>query len=490
MTVPPSATVTYASVVSRESVRIALTLAALNDLEVKTADIENAYLTAPVGERIWCKLGPEFGQDAGKRAIIVRALYGLKSAGASFRNHLADCMRHLGWEPCKADHDLWIKPEVRKEDNYRYYAYCLLYVDDILVVHHDGLKALREIDYFFKTKAGSMRDPEYYLGAKLRPVTLQNGVVAWGMSSSKYIQAAVANVKAFHARHFPTRKWAKRSSGPFPLNYAPELDVTPELSSEQASFYQSQIGVLRWCVELGRVDIITEVSELASHLIMPRDGHLEAVFHLFNHLEKKHNARIVFDPTYPDIDRSAFKECDWKSFYGNVTEAIPPNAPPPRGKDVDIRLFVDSDHANDQRTRRSRTGFLIYLNMSPIIWHSKKQATIETSVFGAEFVAMKHGMEALRGLRYKLRMMGVPIDGPSMIYGDNMSVIHNTQRPESTLKKKSNSVCYHAVREAVAMGECITAHISTHDNPADLCTKIIPWTEERSFGWSHLIRYY
>ncbi|KAI2502389.1 Reverse transcriptase (RNA-dependent DNA polymerase) [Fragilaria crotonensis] len=117
--------------------------------------------------------------------------------------------------------------------------------------------------------------------------------------------------------------------------------------------------------------------------------------------------------------------------------------------------------------------------MSPVIWYSKKQATIETSVFGAEFVAMKHGMEALRGLQYKLRMMGVPIDGPSFIYGDNMSVIHNTQRPESTLKKKSNSVCYHAVREAVAMGECITAHVSTHDNPADICTKIMPGGQKR-----------
>ena len=94
MTEVSSATMTsYASVVSsRESVRIALTLAALNDLEVKTADIENAYLTAPIGEEIWCTLDPEFGEDAGKRAIIVRALYGLKSAGASFRNHLADCM--------------------------------------------------------------------------------------------------------------------------------------------------------------------------------------------------------------------------------------------------------------------------------------------------------------------------------------------------------------------------------------------------------------
>jgi Reverse transcriptase (RNA-dependent DNA polymerase) len=473
------ASVTYASVVSRESVRIALTLAALNDLEVKTADIENAYLTAPVGEKIWCRLGPEFGADAGKKAIIVRALYGLKSAGASFRNHLADCMRHLGWQSCKADQDVWMKPEIRGSDGYKYYAYCLLYVDDILIVHHDGVRMLNEIDRFFKTKAGSIRDPEFYLGAKLRPITLTNGVHCWAMSSSKYIQAAVTNVKDYHRKHFVSRKWAKRTSGPFPLNYRPELDTTPELSSDQASFYQTQIGVLRWCVELGRIDIITEVSELASYLALPREGHLEAVFHLFNFLEKRHNARIVFDPSYPTIEMGAFKECDWKAFYGNLQEAIPPSAPGPRGKDVDLRLFVDSDHAGDQRTRRSRTGFLIYLNSAPITWFSKKQSTIETSVFGAEFVAMKQGMETLRGIRYKLRMMGVPLSGPSFIYGDNMSVVHNTQRPESILKKKSNSVCYHAVREAVAMGECLVGHVSTNDNPADICTKIIPGGQKR-----------
>ncbi|KAI2502052.1 Reverse transcriptase (RNA-dependent DNA polymerase) [Fragilaria crotonensis] len=209
MTATPPASVTYATVVSRESVRIALTLAALNDLEVKTADIENAYLTAPVGEKIWCVLGPEFGDDAGKKSIIVRALYGLKSAGASFRNHLADCMRHLGWQSCVADQDLWMKPETRPDDGYKYYAYCLLYVDDILVVHHDGIRSLKEIDHFFKTKPGSMRDPEFYLGAKLRQVTLPNGVHAWAMSPSKYIQAAVTNVKDYHRRMYPSRQWSK-----------------------------------------------------------------------------------------------------------------------------------------------------------------------------------------------------------------------------------------------------------------------------------------
>jgi hypothetical protein len=116
---------------------------------------------------------------------------------------------------------------------------------------------------------------------------------------------------------------------------------------------------------------------------MPREGHLDALLHLFAYIEKKHNARVVFDPSYPMIDMSVFKECDWKHMYGDVREAIPPNAPEERGKEVDLRLFVDSDHAGDQLTRRSRSGFLIYLNMSPIVWYSKKQATIETSVFGA-----------------------------------------------------------------------------------------------------------
>jgi hypothetical protein len=71
-------------------------------------------------------------------------------------------------------------------------------------------------------------------------------------------------------------------------------------------------------------------------------------------------------------------------------------------------------------------------------------------------------------------MMGMEIAGPTYAYGDNMSVIHNTQQPESRLKKKSNSICYHACREAVAMGEMLTTHIPTALNPADLATKVIP----------------
>ena len=92
---------------------------------------------------------------------------------------------------------------------------------------------------------------------------------------------------------------------------------------------------------------------------------------------------------------------------------------------------------------------------------------------------MKTGVETLRGIRYKLRMMGVEIDGPTYIYGDNQSVIYNTSKPESILKKKSNSICYHFIREAVAMKECLTTHIPTLKNYADLLTKVFSGKKQR-----------
>jgi hypothetical protein len=137
---------TYASVVSRDSVRIVLTLADLNDLGVKMADIYNAYLTAPITENVCTVLGPEFGDDDGKRALIVRALYGLKSAGAGFRNHLAECMNHLGLSPCCADSYLWMKAETRPGDGVLYWAYILIYLDDILCVYHDPGAPLFKLD--------------------------------------------------------------------------------------------------------------------------------------------------------------------------------------------------------------------------------------------------------------------------------------------------------------------------------------------------------
>jgi hypothetical protein len=129
----------------------------------------------------------------------VRSLYGLKSTGAAFRNHLPECMKHLGWNPCCADRDLWIKAETHPDDGVLYWAYILIYVDDILCVQHDPGTPLEKLDEYFKMKEGSIQVPTFYLGTKLNKTVLSNGVVAWGMSSSKYVQSAVQNVQDYMA---------------------------------------------------------------------------------------------------------------------------------------------------------------------------------------------------------------------------------------------------------------------------------------------------
>ena len=200
-------------------------------------------------------------------------------------------------------------------------------------------------------------------------------------------------------------------------------------------------------VELGLVDIAVEVSQLSLFLSMPHKGYVVSALHIMSYLRINNNSRLVLDPSYADINISEFKSDEnWTAFYGYSEEAKPHNAPKPLGKEIELKMFVNSSYAGDNTNFCSRTGYMIFMNMSMIDWHTKKQATAKGAVFGADFVAVKQGVEALRVIRYKLRMTGVEISGPTYIYGDNMSVIHNTSKPESLLKKKSNIICYHFVR--------------------------------------------
>jgi hypothetical protein len=168
-------------------------MAALNDLEVKIGDVLNTYITAPVTKKVWTLLGPKFGSDAGKSAVIVHALYGLKSAGAAFRAHLASFMHQMGNTSCNADPNLWYKAETKTDDNFNNYAYILCYVDDILMMHHDPMTILDKINKYMLLKPSSVGNPDIYLGKKLRQICLKDGVWAWGLSSYKYLTQAVKN---------------------------------------------------------------------------------------------------------------------------------------------------------------------------------------------------------------------------------------------------------------------------------------------------------
>ena len=182
--------------------------------------------------------------------------------------------------------------------------------------------------------------------------------------------------------------------------YRPELDVSPYCDNDSGIFYQQQVGILWWIVEFGCIDIGTEVSMMASYSMAPREGHLQVVLHMFMYLSTHQRSTLVLDPSY--ISHSAEPSCDWRGFYPDAKEEYPANVPEPLGRSVQITAFVDLDHAGDLISRRSRTGVLIYINQAPIIWHSKCQNSVETSTFGSEFMALKTGIELIKGLHHKL----------------------------------------------------------------------------------------
>ncbi len=196
----------------------------LNELDVLSCDIQNAYLTVPCREKVLTVAGDEFGSDSGKIMIITRALYGLKSAGASFRAFLGEHLHYMGFRPCLADPDAWLRPAV-KRCGFEYYEYVLTYIEDCLAISHNPEKTIKGIQAKFKSKNDKFAEPTDYLGATLTKMTTASGTECWTQSSFKYIMTLVQS-----------QNWQRRGTS-FHLN-ALRLSVQV--------IVQKRIQVLNW----------------------------------------------------------------------------------------------------------------------------------------------------------------------------------------------------------------------------------------------------
>jgi hypothetical protein len=457
-------------------------IAALNDLDILGADVQNAHINAKTEEHVYTIAGPEFGSNEGRPAIIVRALYGLKSSGARWRDHFASILSQIGFTSSKADPDVWMR-KASKPCGFLYWEYILCYVDDILVISHCPKDIMNVIGQHVTLKPDSVHPPTSYLGADISHYTVLDGDLetpmkqVWAMSAQEYIKRAIQEVErelALQNAYLP-----KRVETPLSHGYRPELDFSNELDGSQTNYYQGLIGVLRWIVELGRIDIIAPVSLLSHYMVSPREGHLQQVYHIFAYLKQFNRSMIVFDDSEPNFSDTNLYTCDWSSQYPEASEQIPTNMPEPLGHSVTTTCYVDADHAGCKATRRSHTGLIIYVNQAPVVWFSKRQNTVESSTYGSEFIALKIAIDLIEALRYKLRMFGIPLGGPTCIcptniFCDNEAVVLNTTHPESTIKRKHTSIAYHRCREAQAAGYVRVRFIKGNENPADVLTKLLP----------------
>ena len=295
-------------------------------------------------------------------------------------------MELSNYEPCLAGPDIWMRTAVHSNKS-EYYDYVLLYVDDALAVSENTKECLLEIDKYFPMKPGSIGEPKIYLGAKISQVQLPNWVIVYTLSTSQYVQESVKNVEQeINKKGLALAKCIKL---PFITNYCPELDGGKDLSVDDTIYFSIVNRGIAIDSRDGRMGINMEVSAMSSFVAAPRYGPFFQLLQIFAYLKCHHDARLVFDPSYSEIDDTQFERKDWSGFYGSEKKHVPANSLKPKGKEFIITVYVDASFAGCKLTRISRTGFVVYLNSAPIYWYSKKQGSCEISTFGSDFVALR-----------------------------------------------------------------------------------------------------
>jgi hypothetical protein len=188
------AAMTYSSVVSRESIRLGFMIAALNSLDIMSCDLENAYLNAKCQEKIWFEGGLECGANKGKVCVVIHALYGLKSAGVSWRLAFSQALRDIGFSSMTVDPDVWIRAAAC-DDGFEYYEMIFVYVDDVFTISHRAKDLIKMIGEYYKVKPGSDKEPEIYLGANIEKVQMPDSREVWASSPRDYVKNAIKTVE-------------------------------------------------------------------------------------------------------------------------------------------------------------------------------------------------------------------------------------------------------------------------------------------------------
>ena len=177
----------------------------------------------------------------------------------------------------------WLSVMPSHVDGEPYYKYMLIDVDDVLHIAENPEEDMVKLGQAYRLK-DSVGPPDRYLGGNIEKVQTDDGSVAWSLSCYDYLNNTVKQVqdeKNLSLKQFGT------GLRPYPSNYRPEVDVTQVLDEHKTNRFQQLMVILRWPIELGRVDILMEVSCLSQHLVEPREGHLIAVYKIFKYLNQR-----------------------------------------------------------------------------------------------------------------------------------------------------------------------------------------------------------
>ncbi|CAL1377402.1 unnamed protein product [Linum trigynum] len=403
------------------TVRLFLAIAASKSWHVHQLDVNNAFIHGDLTEEVYMKLPKGYKPPPNIINLVRRlkkSLYGLKQASRQWFAKLADCLIHQGFVPSQVDHSLFSKSVGAS------YTCVLVYVDDLLVGGND-LAAINQLKLVLH-QAFSIKDMgqlKFFLGIEV--ARNHSGI---HLSQRKYTLEILEEADVLLSKPVST-----------PMDYKQHLSSTHSDPYPDPSFYRRLVGKLIYLTTT-RPDISFATQQVAQYMSNPSNSHYQAVTRILRYLKSA-----------PSTDL----------FY-------------PSNSTLHLKSFSDSDWASCLDTRRSVTGYCVYLGNALISWRSKKQQTISRSSCEAEYRAMADTTCELQSLLYLLRDFQISHLQPAVLYCDNQSAVHIAENPTFHERTKHIELDCHLVREKLQNGTIKLLHVSSLHQLADIFTKALP----------------
>ena len=428
----------YAPVITDVTFRILMVLALMNEWECEIVDVETAFLYGELDEEIFMKIPTglnEFMSEEGREEysdeecfMLVKSMYGLVQAARQFYKKMIDVMtKKMGFSKCLSDQCLLMRRDMNGV------VYVGLYVDDNLCCGDKlAIEAFkREIREHFNTKEEGKMDE--YVGCQVK----RDDQNMW-LHQTELIKKI--------EKHFGTEV-DKMRDYETPAGHLDNVTIPakddPALDDKRQSRFRSGIGMLLYLVKFSRPDLSNCVRELSKVNSRANDGHFKALLRTIKFVLRTRRRWLKYEKV-----RMTNGKMRWS-----------------------IKAYGDSDWGGDKNTRKSVTGYCVYLNMNLVAWKSRSQKNVTLSSSEAEYVAMSELCTEIVFIKSILEFMGVDVELPIVVYCDNVGAVFLAHNPKTSMRTKHVDIRYHHVREYVVDGVIMIKFVKSEENDADIFTK-------------------
>jgi hypothetical protein len=394
---------------------------------VHQLDVNNAFLHGVLDEEVYARQPPGFTTNPDLVCHLSKSLYGLKQAPRAWYMRLASFLGTMGSKLTRSDSSLFVLRCGRDS------VYLLLYVDDIVLTGSSTTilqQVVSTINVEFKIK--DMGAVHFFLGIQVQP--RQDGFF---LQQQQYAIDLLERAGMSDCRPYDT-----------PVDTNAKLSTTAgtPLSTADASDYRSLVGALQY-LTMTRPDLQYAVQQACLHMHNPTTAHQGLV---------KRILRYIRGTTALGLHLR-------------------------RSSHSDLTAYSDADWAGCPHTRRSTSGYCVFMGDSLIFWSSKRQTTVSRSSAEAEYRGVAHVVAECTWIRQLLGELDCPLSKATIVFCDNVSACYMSSNPVHHKRTKHIELDVHFVREKVAAGQCKVLHVPTTQQFTDVMTKGLPTASFKDF---------